>query len=179
MINIKSTILGIDPGARQLGVSVFRGDELVFYAVKSIKMPKREDSLIKLRKILLELLIQYQVKVVALEEVVFVQQRRTFIKIVYDEIKDFLREPKVTVFEYNPNLMRSVICGLQKPTKHNMALILSQKYTELTRYFNVRRLWQVRYYAQLFDAVAVGFVCATELRETRQLSAQPNEIPDV
>jgi len=174
MINPKSTVLGIDPGARQIGISVFSDGQLVFYAIKSFRKPKREDSLLRLRKVLLELLTQYRVEAVAIERVVFVQQHRAFVKIVYDEIREFLKELKVTFFEYDPKVVRGVMCGLHKPTKHNMSLILSQKHPELARYFNVPRLWQKMYYAQLFDAVAVGMVCAIELKETAQLSAREN-----
>lgn len=179
MFNTKATILGIDPGARQIGISVFKDEELIFYAVKSIKKPKREESLIKLKKIIREIIITYQVEAVAIEKIVFVQQHRTFVKIVYDELKDFLKTRNLTLFEYNPKLVRTIICGLQKPTKRNMTLMLSQRYTELARYFNVPRLWQKMYFAQLFDAVAVGLVCAGELKEARELSRQSIEIPDV
>lgn len=168
---LSSIILGIDPGARQIGVSVFKDDELIFYAVKSIKKPNKEESLIKLRKVVGELIASYQVEFVAIEKVVFVQQHRSFVKVVYEEIKDFLKRQNIELFEYNPKLIRQTICGLQKPTKRNTALILAQRYGELTRYFNVPRLWQKRYFAQLFDAIAVGLVCSKELRETKQLSA--------
>lgn len=169
-------ILGIDPGAGQIGVSVFYGEELVFYAVKTFKMRSRKDSLKKLDKIIETLIKTYQIDYVALEKVVFIQQHRSFVKIVFDEIKTHLKKQNVEFSEYNPKSVRQAICGLEKPTKHNTALLLSQKYMELTRYFNVPRLWQKRYYAQLFDAIAVGFVCAEELRQKKLFEAQPLKI---
>jgi Holliday junction resolvasome RuvABC endonuclease subunit len=157
--------LGIDPGARQIGVSVFRDKELIFYSVKTFKKQTGEEKLIKLRKIIEKLIADYRIESVALEKVVFVQQHRSFVKIVYDEIRDFLKENNVSFFEYNPKLIRAILCGVEKPTKRNVALLLAQRYGELVRYFNVPRLWQKRYYAQLFDAIAVGLVCAKERRE--------------
>jgi Holliday junction resolvasome RuvABC endonuclease subunit len=161
------TVLGIDTGARGLGVSVFRGEELLFYAVKSIKRPEKEESLMKLKAVLRELMATYQVDFVALEKIVFVQQHRSFVKVVYDEVRDFFKERKIELFEYNPKLIHQTICGLEKPTKRNTALLLAQRFPELARYFNVPRRWQKSYYAQLFDAIAAGFVCATELKYTK------------
>lgn len=172
MTNTSSTILGIAPGAKQIGISVFRDDDLLFYAIKSIKKPKREESLSALRKIIRDFLIKYQAEAVALKKVVFVQQHRTFIKTVHDEVKDFLKKRNQTVFEYNPRLVRAVICGREKPTRHNMSMILTQQYPELARYFDLPQCWQRRYYTLLFDAVSVGLGCATELKESRHLSAK-------
>ena len=160
-------ILGIDPGARQIGIAVFRDEELLFYAVKTIKQANRKQSLRKLRKVLIKLINEYAVQIVALEKVVFIQQHRSFVKIVADEIKAFLKEKKLPFFEYNPKLIRETICGFEKPTKRNTSLLLAQKYTELVRYFNVPRLWQKKYFAQLFDAIAAGVVCAKEIKESK------------
>ena len=162
-----STILGIDPGARQIGIAVVKSDELVFYAVKTFRKGDREEKLKKLRLIIEKLVTDYHIEYVALEKIVFVQQHRSFVKIVYDEIKEFLKERNIELFEYNPKVIRQIICGDQKPTKRHTALILAQKNAELVKYFNAPKLWQKRYFAQLFDAIAAAQVCAKELRETK------------
>lgn len=166
-------ILGIDPGARQIGISVLKGEELVFFAVKTFKKRNRKASLKKLNQIIGNFIDGYQVEYIALEKIVFIQQHRSFVKIVSEEIKKHLKKQGITLREYNPKAVRQVICGLEKPTKRNTALLLSQKYMELAQYFNVSRLWQKRYFAQLFDAVAVSFVCAEELRQEKLFTTQP------
>ncbi len=164
-------ILGLDIGARQIGISVLKGEELVFYAVKSIRQNSKVETLKRLQKVLTALIAKYDIEVIAIEKVVYLQQHRSFVKTVCKETKDFVLRKHLKIFEYSPQLIRRIICGQDKPTKRNTALILAQRYTELTRYFNVPRLWQKRYFAQLFDAIAVSLVCAGELRETKQLSA--------
>lgn len=163
------TVLGVDAGSRALGISVFRGEELLFYAVKSFKKPEKHESLMKLKTVLEELIGMYQVDYVGLEKIVFVQQRRSFVKIVYEEITNFLKELHITYFEYNPKLIHQSVCGLEKPTKRNTALRLAERYPELAQYFNVPRRWQRSYYAQLFDAIAVGVVCAKERGEVERV----------
>jgi Holliday junction resolvasome RuvABC endonuclease subunit len=165
-----SMILGVAPGSRQIGVSVFKNQELIFYAVKTFRRKTEAESLANLRKIIGGLIETYEIKNVALEKITFIQQNRSFAKVASGEIKDFLEKRKVAKFEYHPKLIRQIICGLHKPTKYNAALLLSQKHIELARYFNVTRLWQKQYFAQLFEAVAVGFVCAIELWKIKLLS---------
>ncbi|MCA1622476.1 MAG: crossover junction endodeoxyribonuclease RuvC [Acidobacteria bacterium] len=157
-------VLGVDPGARQIGVAVFRDEELVFYAVKSFKKRREQETIRKLRKVMEKMITTYRVEFVALEEVVNIQQNKSFVKTVYEEIKDLLKKREIPTFEYHPKLIRQIICRNEKPTKRNIALLLSQKYNELVRYFNVPKLWQKRYFALLFDAIAVGLVCAKELK---------------
>lgn len=171
MNKLAPNILGLDVGARQIGVSVLRGEELVFYAVKSIKGDSENETLKRLRKVLTALIERYDVEVIALKQIVYLQQHRSFVKTVYDEAKDFALKKHLRLFEYNPKLIRQIVCQNKKPTKRHTALSLAQRYAELARYFNVPKLWQKRYFAQLFDAIAVGLVCAAELRETGLLSA--------
>lgn len=176
---LPTVLLGIDPGARQIGVSVFRAEELIFYAVKSIKNASREESLFKLRRVLEELIRKYKIEFAAVEKVVFVQQHRSFVKIVYDEIRSFFKRQHIRLIEYNPKFIKKAVCGLHKPTKRNAALVLSQKHPELARYFNVPRLWQRTYYAQLFDAIAVGQVGVEELADVSQLTVKTAKNSDV
>lgn len=161
----QQNILGLDVGARQIGVSVLRGEELVFYSVKSFRKHDPDESLKNLEGILDRLITEYEIESVAVEKIVFVQQHRSFVKIVYECAVNFLKGRNISLFEYNPKLVRQIVCGLEKPTKRNTALLLAQSYAELVRYFNVQKLWQKRYYAQLFDAIAVGIACARQLRE--------------
>lgn len=165
MPTLDPTVLGIDPGARQIGVAVFRGDELIFYGLKSIKKKTDADTLRKLRKVLAKMIETYRIEAVAIEKAVFIQQQRSFVKTVYEEAVSYARTQKVFLFEHDPKTIRRTICGIQEPTKRNTALALVQSYPELEQYFTVPKIWQKRYYAQLFDAIAAGLVCTIEFKK--------------
>ena len=167
MIGNTPTVLGIDPGARQIGVAVFRNEELLFYAVKSFKKRNDQESLRKLRKVVEKLIAAHRVQFVALEETVFLQQNRSFVKTVCEEIKSCLQKRSVEFSEFHPKQVRRAVCRLEKPTKQNAALLLSQKYLELAQYFSAPRLWQKRYYALMFDAIAVGLVGSQQIGQRK------------
>jgi Holliday junction resolvasome RuvABC endonuclease subunit len=173
MILDSPVFLGIKPGARQIGVCVLKGGELAFYRVKTIKRKSDKETVKKLREVLAQISAEYKIEIAAIEKIVFTQQRQFFVKTVHQEIKDFFKEKNIPLFEYNPKLTRKIICGLEKPRKRNTALRLAQRYPELARYSDVPRVWQRRYFAPLFDAVAAAFVCAIEIREAKALSASP------
>ncbi len=120
-------ILGLDIGARQSGVSVFQGEELVFYAVKSIRQNSQTETLKRLQKVLTAVIEKYDIEVIAVEKVIFVQQYRSFVKTEYRETKDFVSSKSIKLFEYSPLLVRRIICAQEKPTKRNTALILAQR----------------------------------------------------
>lgn len=167
MSKIEPNILGLDVGARQIGASVFRGGELVFYKVKSIKKTSGAETLHRLELVLAVLIEKYRIEAVALKKPVYPQQHRSFVKPVYETAKAFIVKNNLRLFEYDPDMIYKIICRSAKPTKAVTASLLSERYAELARYFNVPKLWQKRYYAQLFDAIAAGLVCARELGRNR------------
>ena len=156
------TILGIAAGARRIGVAVFQGVDLISYGVRSIKDKDDNLTLSRTRRILRESLHEYDPTHIALAKIVFVQQHRSFVKIVFDEIRNFLKDQQVPYTEHNPKAFRKAVCENEKPTKANTALIIAGRYPELKRFFNVPNIWQKRYYDLLLDAVAVGLVCARD-----------------
>jgi len=154
------TILGIDLGARQIGVSVFRDRQLVFFAVKWLGANDPRLKIVRLREIINEYVTAYEIDQVALTKIVFVQQHRSFMKVLYDELRSYLKKLGLSCLEFNPAEIRSLICGHERSTRANTALILAQHFPELSRYTSVFKIWQKKYYSLLLDAVAVGFVCA-------------------
>ena len=160
--------LGLDIGARRVGVAVFRGEELVFYAVKSIRRESETETLKRLEKTLAILIEKYGIEAVALEKIVYPQQqRRSIVKAAYQKAKRLALKNRLRLFEYDPALIRRIICRNEKSTKNRAALLLSEKYAELARCFNAPKNWQRQYYSPLFDAVAAGFVCSFEKDDNR------------
>lgn len=156
------TILGIAAGARRIGVAVFHGADLIYYGVRTVKDKDDNLALSRTRRILKESLHNFDVTHIALAKIVFVQQHRSFVKIVFDEIRTFLKDQHVPYTEHNPKAFRKAVCENEKPTKANTALIIAGRYPELKRFFNGPNIGQKRYYDLLLDAVAVSLVYARD-----------------
>lgn len=156
------TVLGVDPGARQIGISVFKDRQLIFYSVKTLGGKDPNLKITAMKQILKGFIAAYQIEHVALKRIVFVQQHRSFVKVVFDELRSFLKKQPLGYSEYNPAEIRKLLCEYEEPTRANTARVLAQKFPELTRYLNVSKVWQKKYYSLLLEAVAVGFICASK-----------------
>lgn len=162
-------ILGIDPGARQIGVAVLRSDELLYYGIKTIKKNKlRKSTFVSLEQIITKLVDEYKADYIALEKVVSIQQRNSFVKAVYWQIKTIAQKHQYNLKECCPNFVRNSICNKTKGTRQETYHFLTRKYPELNRYLSVTRIWQKAYFAHLFDAIAVAVVCIEEFQESNQ-----------
>ncbi len=159
----KPLILGIDPGSREIGVAVFSGNELLYYAIKSIRRNTREQRLFKLAAVLDRLFVEYEIDCLAVEEPYYVQQRSSFVKKVVETIGIIAKNQGLNVAIYSPTEVRDAICEKPKSTKLLTARRLVEIYPELAPHFNLPRITQKRYYAMLFDAVAVGLVCVWDM----------------
>ncbi len=159
MASFSRRVLGIDPGSRQIGFAVFRGEELVFYGVKCVRTKQEAGTLSKLQEIVTNLTESYGIDIVAIERSTFPQQGTPTFKAVYKNIVRCIKNQKRALIELDPQLVRNSLCGNQKPTKGNTAQILVKTYRELEPYLDVQKIWSKRYYGQLFDAVAVGLAC--------------------
>lgn len=158
-------ILGIDPGARQIGVAIFNGNELLYYGVKTVKKSGlRKTAFVALEKIITQLMDEYETDCFALEKVVSVQQRNSVVEAVSWQIKAIAQKHHYRFKEYSPSFVRETICGKTKATRDETYRILTDQYPELRRYLSATRIWQKAYFAHLFDAVATAAVGVRELQ---------------
>lgn len=157
-------LLALDVGAKQIGAAVFESHRLVFYAIKSIKKPTKTETLKQTRNVLKRLIIEYDIQVIAVEKLVYPQQQRSFVKTVYEEIRSFANEKNIKLLELEPLFVRQTICKNKAATKRNTFETITRLYSELSKAFAAKRIWQKAYYAYLFNAIAVGLVSVKEIK---------------
>ncbi len=164
MKEVSPTILALDVGAKQIGTAVFENGRLFFYAVKLIRKSTETETLKQVRKVLEMLAFDSGIQVIAVEKLVYSQQQNSFVKTVYEEVKDFSNEEGIKLLEFEPLFVRQTICKEKEATKQNTFEIITRLYPELSKAFFATRIWQKAYYAYLFNAIAVGLVCIKEIK---------------
>lgn len=173
MTSFSRRVLGIDPGSRQIGVAVFTSEELIFYGVKYFRAKHQTETFSKLQKVVANLIDSYGIEIVAIERTTFPQQDTAFVKDVYKCLVRCVKKYQLELIELDPQFVRKVICGNQKPTKRNTAQTLVRTYNELEPYFDVQQIWSRRYYGQLFDAIAVGLAYLRSVSSNTLKDKQP------
>jgi crossover junction endodeoxyribonuclease RuvC len=166
-------ILAIDPGTREIGVAVLEESDLIYYGVKTIH--DRTDALTILKQISTltqGLIADYAPDYLAIERTFLIQKSAALLNVAADEIKSVARFCQLPIFEYSPSTVRKFVCQNGAAKKRDVAKIVASRYPELTRHLRTLNKWDEIYYANLFDAIAVGLTCLHEL------SAGPQSIKD-
>ena len=159
-------ILGIDPGSREMGVVILEGDDLIYYAVKTLKQYRPAKELKRaVKEILARLVIEYDVKVLAVENGWFSQSASPLFRTAFEAIAEVAKQRKLTMVTYAPKTIRKFICGDGKATKKRTAQVLAQSYKDLAIYLEQDRRWKEKYWMHCFDALAVGL---THVRKNQE-----------
>lgn len=160
----QTTILAIDPGTRQLGVAVFSGEELLYYAVKTIRRRGSASEILRqVRQVVSRLIADYKPQSLAIEKMFLIQKSAALLNVTADEIKAVAKAEGLAIYEYAPTVVRKIICNTGRATKKEAAKVIVSMYPELTRFLQQRTKWEELYYANMFDAVGVGLAAHMEL----------------
>ena len=160
----QTKILAIDPGTREIGVAALSGRELLYYGVKTIRRRGSASVILRqVQQVILRLIADYKPQYLAIEKMFLIHKSAALLNVTADEIKVVAKDQGLAVYEYAPTFVRKMICKTGKATKKQAAEIIAGQYPELGRYLEQRSKWEALYYANMFDAIAVGLCCQQEL----------------
>ena len=162
----KKRILAIDPGTRYMGVALLEDGKLLYHAVKVIKKQKSpHETLIEGRSIILTLIHDLKPKILAIEKTFFANNRNTSILNVFvDEIKTIGKRKGLKVVSFAPGTVKKFITGNGRAKKAEVARVLVLKFPELRVFLTQDRAYKERFHQNMFDAVAIGMLAATQGR---------------
>lgn len=161
-------ILAIDPGTKEIGIAVLSPYQLEHYGVKTFKRRSPAHAfLAEVTKHIASLVETYQPCALAIEQTFIIQKNAALLNVTAAEVKRTAKELGLAVYEYAPTQVRRIICQSGRATKREVAKIVAHRFPELARLLNQRTKWEESYWANLFDAVAVGLVCMREVYGTQ------------
>lgn len=160
------TILGIDPGTREMGLAVLRGRELRYFGVRTLRNGTRPYDVIGLaRRIVLAAIETYAPDVVAIEEPFNLPTKRSnLLNVIVDELRGRAEEIGLEVMTLSPAAIRERVTGNPRATKIDVAEMLihdgfSQLHDLVPRR-PVRAALGLRakdkYWLHMFDALAMA-----------------------
>lgn len=165
-------ILAIDPGTREMGVAMLDGEQLIYYGVKTIRGRRSPSEVLRrIQKITAGLIVRHRPNCLAIERMFLAQKSASLLVVAAEEIKSTARQHGLIVYEYAPTAVRKMICNSGRATKAETAKAIALRFPELRPYLEQRTKWETLYYANLFDAVAVGVAAYLE-------NTSPKPLPD-
>ena len=160
------TILGIDPGTKEMGLAVLRGRELLAYGVRTLRNGERPYDVIgQARRIVLATIERHRPQVVAIEEPFNLPTKRAhLLNVIADELRGRAEEIGLQVVALSPSAIRERVTGNPRATKIDVAEALVRsgfdQLSELIPKRPKRAALGLRprdkYWLHMFDALALS-----------------------
>jgi len=151
------TILALDPGLRELGFVVLNGRKLVTCGVSPLYLMPSPNRVGEARRLLKGWLKAHKPGVVVIERT-YAHPTGTFDsvhRLAVALLRAAARKGFRTV-TYPPQTVRKVIVGNGNAEKRDIARVLSARFAALRVFLTQDRVWKVRYFQNLFDALALA-----------------------
>lgn len=162
MSPVHTRILAIDPGTVHMGVAVLEGPNLIHYGVRSFRKHRpAHEFLLATNRVLDALIREYRPAILAYEKTFFAQAKASALLNVQEaEVKRIGARAGLRLVGYSPARVRKLLCRDGRADKRRVAEFLAVRFPELAGYRNAESQRRERYWSNMFDAVAVGAVCA-------------------
>ncbi len=156
------TIIGINPGTRYLGISVFHGSELRDWRVKVVQGQQSKEKIGRAMKIVSSFIEEYKPNALAIKRIHPSKSSVNLNKLV-TKIKESSKRKKIKVYEYSIKELEAFFLPEGKTNKKKMTEIIASKYPVLSNEFNRERKRKNPYHIRMFEAVALGSICFYQL----------------
>ncbi len=176
------TILGIDPGTKEMGLAVIRGPELRYFGVHTLRNGTRPYDVIgQARRIVLATIEKHRPEVVAIEEPFNLPTKRSnLLNVISDELRQRAVELGLEVVLLSPAAIRERVTGNPRATKVEVAeKLVGSGFDQLKRLIPMRPMRAAlglrprdKYWLHMFDALAVA--AAAQADDSTPLQQQPS-----
>lgn len=178
------TILGIDPGTREMGIAVIQGPRLLWYGVHTLRNGTRPHDVIgQAKRFVLADIARYAPSILAVEKPYAIATKRAAVlSVIEQEVIARATELQLRVVELSPEEIRTRVTGRPRANKEVVAHALVEQGFDVLRTLlpqSPRRPaigWSERdrYWLHMFDAlaaaVAVGASLDRRVRTTHRLN---------
>lgn len=171
------TILGIDPGTKEMGLAVLCGRKLINFGVQRLRNGTQPYDVIgQARRIVLSEIAKHDPDIVAIEEpLILPTKRASLMSVIAQELRGRAEELGLEVVELSPALIRERVVGNRNATKFDVAeKLVSCGFEELRDLIPKRPKRSAlglrprdKYWLHMFDALAMAVAV-----EKRPSSAQ-------
>lgn len=161
------TILGINPGAKYLGIAIFRGPELRDWRVKVTKGPWSDSKYRKTIEILSEFIGQYRPDALSVKRLNPSRSSVDLDRLVQKIIA--LSEKKgIRVYQYGIKELEAFFYPDGRSNKRKMTEIIVSEYPVLHCELDLERRNKNPYYLRMFETVGLGAICFHQLDDSKK-----------
>ncbi len=117
------TILGVDPGTKEMGLVVLKGEQLTYFGVHRLKNGTRPHDVIgQAKRLVLAVIARHRPDVVAIEEPLNLATTRSHVlNVIADELRERAVELGLDLVMLGPDEVRQRLTGNSRATKIEVA----------------------------------------------------------
>ncbi len=162
MVKKITTVVGINPGTRYLGISVFHETELRDWRVKVVNGKLSKEKIESVMVIVSGFIAEYKPDALAIKRIHSSRSSQN-LNMLVTKIKEFSRRKKLKVYEYSIKELEAFFSPEGKTNKTKMVERIASKYPDLSNEFNREKKQKNPYHIRVFEAVALGSICIYQL----------------
>lgn len=150
-----TTILGISPGTRIMGLGVVQNGELMEWQVKSFKGSWSKEKLKLILETIENLCDHFQVTDVALKVVSPLHSSKNLL-VLTDRISELAKKNKVRLYKFTMQDIKRKAGDQRKNSMNDLMESITHKYPVLKREYLKERNNLNPYYLKMFEAIAAA-----------------------
>ena len=162
MVKKQLTVLGINPGSKYLGISVFNGPELKDWRIKTIKGKWSKEKMEKFKIIISDYIQKFNLDALAIKKLDPSRSSEKLDKLVF-EIKVLSEKKDLRVYQYSIKQQENFFSGKEKINKQVLAEKVASEYPVLVHELSKENSHKNSYHIRMFEAVALGAICSHQL----------------
>ena len=148
-------IIGINPGTRYLGISVFQDSDLRDWRIKVFQEKWSVYKIKKIKKIILSLIEDYKPNVLAIK-ILHPSRSSENLKLLTTWIKNSCKRKGLRILQFSIKELEDFFLPNEKLNKINLTKKISLEYPELINQINKEKSNKNPYYIRMFESVALA-----------------------
>jgi len=155
-------ILAINPGTRYIGVAVFEGQELKEWRVKVFRGKWSKKKLRRIKMLMCDTIDKHGADVLAIKKLQPYRSSKNLNQLT-SVIKRLSKRRGLKVYQYSIKDLKAFYSPEERINKRKLAQLMAFRYPSLWYEFKRERNNRNPYYTRVFEAAAIGEVCAEQL----------------
>jgi len=155
MIKRDKRILGINPGARYVGLAVFHETDLLDWRIKTFTGKWTKEKAEKIIEMLSEHIENYDINALAIKKLHPARTSKN-LKILVYKIKNLAKRKRIECESYFIKEIEHVFLDGEKLNKRNLADRVVAEYPMLVHELNIEKSRKNSYFMRAIEAVALG-----------------------
>ena len=158
-------IIGINPGTRYIGFSIFYGFELRDWGVKNLPGRWSKDKLKKTMNIISDIIGHNEPNIISIKQLHPSRSSHNLNQLV-SGIKELSKRKHLKVYQYSIDDMKAFFHS-ERINKRLLAEMVTSDYPVLYYELKKEKAIMNPYYVRMFEAVALGSICLNYLDRRR------------